>query len=133
MDLNEYTDNIYDLIVDQIRSVREEKGISRKKISDDLGLNLVTYSDMENKKTRFTVVRLFAVLKYLEIDTFLNSSKDKTTDLVPITDFDTFIERFQEQSKNITELKNINQKLERENVEIKALLHEILRKLDEKS
>ena len=133
MDLNEYTDNIYDLIVDQIRSVREEKGISRKKISDDLGLNLVTYSDMENKKTRFTVVRLFAVLKYLEIDTFLNPSKDKTTDLVPITDFDTFIERFQEQSKNITELKNINQKLERENVEIKALLHEILRKLDEKS
>ena len=55
-------------IVSRIQEERKSRGISKKQIAQDLGLNPVTYSDMESGKTKFSVVRLIAVLKYLDIE-----------------------------------------------------------------
>ncbi len=131
MDLNEYTGNLYEQIVSRILEERKSRGISKKQIAQDLGLNPVTYSDMENGKTKFSVVRLIAVLKYLEIEDIFKAElpgevgDSGPQDLVVVEDFESFLTRFHQQSEHLEELK-------KENKEIKALLHQIIDKLGSK-
>ncbi|MCS7027741.1 MAG: helix-turn-helix transcriptional regulator [Bacteroidia bacterium] len=92
MDLESYTEEIYHKIVQQIRAVRRKKGIQQRQMAEALGMNQVSYSDAENGKTRFTVTRLFAAVKYLGIDL--------ATILKEVNFFAE--ENSQEESKNIT-------------------------------
>jgi transcriptional regulator with XRE-family HTH domain len=130
MDLNEYTDNVYEKIVTRIRQERDNQNITQKKIAEDLGLNPVTYSDMESGKTKFPVVRLLAVLKYLAITDIFEPEKppinSSTQDLIVMDNFETFIQQFSQQTNEIAQLRQ-------ENIEIKALLNEILNRLAKNS
>lgn len=141
MDLNEYTENLYDLLIDQIRFVRKGKGITQKKIADDLGISTVTYSDMESGKIKFSVVRLFAVMKYLQIvSPFLPAQKMQSFEH-QIRKYYNILKQqqnlFEQVNSKILNLKEENQRqanyisrLEKENLEIKDLLQEMLRKLE---
>lgn len=135
MDLEDYTDNLYERIVSKIREVRKARGLSQKEIAQDLGLNQVTYSDMENGKTKFSVVRLFAVLKYLGIRDFM-SEPDSEDALMVIDNVEQFMLKFYQQNRDIEALRHENheiktqmQQLLSENQYIKELLENISKRL----
>ena len=142
MDLNAYTDNIYDKIIEQIQDTRKAKNITQKKLAEDLGISPVTYSDMENGKTKFSVVRLIAVLKYLQIDN-IYIFRSESLPTFSVTEYTTLLKNqlntVDQVSSRVSKLKEENyqqaihiQKLENENIEIKALLQEVLQKLEDK-
>lgn len=145
MDLDAYTGHMYDKIVAKIREVRKEKGFTQKKIAQDLGLNPVTYSDMESGKTKFTVIRLIAVLKYLDIEDIFSTenqgpeNEEEVTELTLLKDKDfiSFLEKFYEQTKAIDTIRNKSEQqtraitdLQKDNAEIKDMLRELLNKID---
>lgn len=142
MDLDEYSENIYDAIVTQIRKTREVKGITKKKIAEDLGLNPVTYADMEKGKTKFSAPRLFAVMKYLQItpsfspDKKIQSYENQARKCYSILKEQQSL--LDKMNSKILKLKEENYqqaklilKLEKENLEIKDLIQEMLNEMEE--
>jgi transcriptional regulator with XRE-family HTH domain len=132
-DINEYIGNLDTKILQTIRQVREDKGISRQTLADDLGFAPSTYADMETGKTNFTLPRLLAVLKYLAITDIFEPQKPQTNpptqDLVVIDNFEAFIQKFAQQTHEIARQTHEIAQLRQENTEIKALLNEILSRL----
>jgi transcriptional regulator with XRE-family HTH domain len=123
-DIHDYIGNLDQKILTTIQKVRKDKGISRQKLADDLGLAPSTYADMETGKTGFTLPRLLAVLKYLEINDIFE--KEEAQSMVVIDNFESFIQKFNQQTTEIAQLRQ-------ENAEIKALLTEILNRLPKSS
>ena len=111
VNLGEYIDNLDQKILQKILETRKSNKISRRQIAEDLGFTLSTYRDMESGRTAFPLPRLIAVMKYLDLPLSLDVQSEQGID---------------QETNDI-------QALKRENAEIKALLHKILRKLDEKS
>jgi len=135
MNLDNYTDNLYERIVTKIREVRKARGLSQKEIAQDLGLNQVTYSDMESGKTKFSVVRLFAVLKYLGIRDFMSAPESEDA-LMVIDNVEQFLLKFYQQNRDLEALRRENQDIKThmqqlltENQYIKELLENISKRL----
>jgi len=53
-------------VLNFIRETRKEKGVTRKQLSDDLGMPMTTYADLENGKVNFDLKRLLKVMDYLD-------------------------------------------------------------------
>jgi transcriptional regulator with XRE-family HTH domain len=125
INLDEYIGGLDKIILAKIREVREEGKISRKTLSEDLGIATSTYADLENGKINFDIKRLLAVLKYLGIDDiFKKKSEEKETQLQTINDFEGFLTKFQEQSSDVKGLK--------EDMEtIKQMITQIAKKVNE--
>jgi transcriptional regulator with XRE-family HTH domain len=126
---SDYIGNLDKKILEKIRLIRESKKISRQKIAEALGYTPSTYADMETGRTVFPLPRLLAVLKYLQIkhlfevdeeaqSAFVNQTESQEVMLVENFDAQNLVSKFEEQSREI--------------VEMKALLHQILAKLNEK-
>jgi transcriptional regulator with XRE-family HTH domain len=124
MDISGYIEGIDQKIRDRIKEVRKEKKISRRQLAEDLGMNLYTYTDLENGKINFDIKRLFAVLKYLDIHDVFQDKKPEGQSLQVITDFEGFIQQFQKMQGDFSGVK--------EDVEqMKNVLQQILDKLNE--
>ncbi len=104
--IDDYIGGLDKIILSRIREVREENKITRKILAEDLGIAPSTYADLENGKINFDIKRLLAVLKYLGIDDiFKKEDKQKETQIQTINNFEDFVEKFQEQSKDVKGMK----------------------------
>lgn len=124
-DLDKYNE-LYQELVEKIKSTRKEKKINQKEMADLLDLTQGGYSDIEKGKAKFSVSKLFAVLDYLNID-ILKPSKNGDTELIAIpTTSEEFMEAYVQQSKDIEELKQQNKDIKNQNDEILSLLKKMM-------
>ena len=66
-------------IINRIKEIRKEKGISHEAMAFDLGISQVAYSKIEKNETKLTVERLFKIAEILEakIEDILDIKADK--------------------------------------------------------
>lgn len=69
-----------DIFSSRLKALREERSLSRKEISELLGVTKTQISDLENGKTGTTVVRLVILAEYYKVsaDYLLGITDDPT-------------------------------------------------------
>ena len=124
-DLDKYN-NVYEELVEKIKSTRKEKKINQKEIADLLELTQGGYSDIEKGKAKFSVSKLFAVLDYLGIDILKPSKNDESSMIAIPTNSEEFLQSYIEQKNDIAELKKQNSEIKNQNDEILSLLKKMM-------
>lgn len=54
-------------VLDNIKEIRKEKGISHEAMAVNLGISQTAYTKLENKETKLTVDRLYKIAEILEV------------------------------------------------------------------
>lgn len=116
MDLDKYTNHLYDKIITEIKKARTEQNFTQKQVAEALGIHPVTYADMESGKTKFSVVRLLATLKLLKIENIISlleeeKEKPSSSDLTIRDEITGLSTMFNQQAMDIQEIKLLLQQL----------------------
>lgn len=53
-------------VLDNIKRIRKQKGLSHENIADELNISQAAYSKLENKETKLTLERLYKISEILE-------------------------------------------------------------------
>lgn len=90
-------------VIENIRKIRSEKGISHEAMAFDLGISQTAYTKIEKNETKLTVERLYKIADILET---------KVADLLGLEVQKIYQQEFKDQSNNYQEFQNLYQKNE---------------------
>ncbi|NJO00289.1 MAG: helix-turn-helix transcriptional regulator [Bacteroidia bacterium] len=117
--INSESENLYNKLVTKIVEERERQGISKAEMARQLNVHPVSYGDMEKGKIKFSAIRLFAALEILGLDIGLEEKKGKEEQFISENDVMKKLEKVDDLSRDINEIKQL---LQNDIGEIKQLL-----------
>lgn len=102
-------------IINRIKEIRKEKGISHDAMAFDLGISQVAYSKIEKNETKLNLDRLFKIAEILDTN---------ISDLLGLEINKIYQQEFKDNSQNYQEIQNLYQ-------ENKEVYQELLKAKDE--
>lgn len=87
-------------IINRIKEIRKEKGISHEAMAFDLGISQVAYSKIEKNETKLNVDRLYKIAEILDT---------KVSDLLGLEVNKIYQQEFKDNSHNYQEVQNLYQ------------------------
>ncbi len=87
-------------IINKIREIRKEKGISHEAMAFDLGISQVAYSKLEKNETKLNVDRLYRIAEILDT---------KIADLLGLEVSKIYQQEFKDNSQNYQEIQSLYQ------------------------
>ena len=87
-------------IINRIKEIRKEKGISHEAMAFDLGISQVAYSKLEKNETKLNVDRLYKIAEVLDT---------KVSDLLGLEVNKIYQQEFKDNSHNYQEIQNLYQ------------------------
>ena len=102
-------------VINRIKEIRKEKGISHEAMAFDLGISQVAYSKIEKNETKLTLERLYKIANILE---------SKVSNLLGLEIQKVYQQEFKDNSNNYQEIQHLHQ-------ENKEVYHELIKAKDE--
>ncbi|CAA7392725.1 helix-turn-helix domain-containing protein [Chryseobacterium fistulae] len=102
-------------VIDRIKQIRIEKGISHEAMAHNLGISQTAYTKIEKNETKLTVERLFKIAETLET---------KVENLLGLQAGKVYQQEFKDNSINYQEFQNLHQ-------ENKEVYQELIKSKDE--
>lgn len=87
-------------IINRIKEIRKEKGISHEAMAFDLGISQVAYSKLEKNETKLNVDRLYKIAEILDT---------KVSELLGLEINKIYQQEFKDNSQNYQEIQNLYQ------------------------
>lgn len=113
-------------IINRIKEIRKEKGISNEAMAFDLGISQVAYSKIEKNETKLNVDRLYKIAEIL--DTKVSNLLGLEVNKIYQQEFKDNSHNYQEVQNLYQENKDVYQQLIKAKDEQIALLKELLSK-----
>jgi transcriptional regulator with XRE-family HTH domain len=113
-------------IINRIKEIRKEKGISHEAMAFDLGISQVAYSKIEKNETKLNVDRLYKIAEIL--DTKVSNLLGLEVNKIYQQEFKDNSHNYQEVQNLYQENKDVYQQLIKAKDEQIALLKELLSK-----
>ena len=95
-------------VINRIKEIRKEKGISHEAMAFDLGISQVAYSKIEKNETKLTLERLYKIADILE---------SKISDILGFETQKIYRHEFKDNSQNYQEIQNLHATIGRLTVE----------------
>ena len=86
-------------VINRIKKIRKEKGISHEAMAFDLGISQVAYSKIEKNETKLTLERLYKIADILE---------SKISDILGFETQKIYQHEFKDNSQNYQEIQNLH-------------------------
>ena len=102
-------------VINRIKKIRKEKGISHEAMAFDLGISQVAYSKIEKNETKLTLERLYKIADNLE---------SKISDILGFETQKIYQHAFKDNSQNYQEIQNLH-------VENKEVYEKLIHSKDE--
>ena len=102
-------------VINRIKEIRKEKGISHETMAFDLGISQVAYSKIEKNETKLTLERLYKIADILE---------SKVSNLLGLEIQKVYQQEFKDNANNYQEIQHLHQ-------ENKEVYHELIKAKDE--
>ena len=102
-------------VINRIKEIRKEKGISHVAMAFDLGISQVAYSKIEKNETKLTLERLYKIADILE---------SKVSNLLGLEIQKVYQQEFKDNANNYQEIQHLHQ-------ENKEVYHELIKAKDE--
>ena len=102
-------------VINRIKEIRKEKGISHEAMAFDLGISQVAYSKIEKNETKLTLERLYKIADILE---------SKVSNLLGLEIQKVYQQEFKDNANNYQEIQHLHQ-------ENKEVYHELIKAKDE--
>jgi transcriptional regulator with XRE-family HTH domain len=123
-------------IIETIKKVRKEKGLSQADVADACNIPQPTYSAWERGKQDFPLTKLLIVMKFLDIKAFEESSKEEPKEDIAIVIkpeeigdyFKALILNDLKQQQSISNMEATAEKQQQDLADIKQMLQELLQK-----
>lgn len=98
-------------VINRIKEIRKEKGISHEAMAFDLGISQVAYSKIEKNETKLTLERLYKIADILE---------SKVSNLLGLEIQKVYQQEFKDNANNYQEIQHLHQ-------ENKEVYHELIK------
>ena len=87
-------------VINRIKEIRKEKGISHEAMAFDLGISQVAYSKIEKNETKLTLERLYKIADILE---------SKVSNLLGLEIQKVYQQEFKDNANNYQEIQHLHQ------------------------